>query len=383
MIAHRVFVVQLLVFSTTGQLLKNIPPDFQPILSKIIAQREKVKIAKATDSLQVEGHKAIARVIKHTDTDSPVARTVIIQNSPEAHKAFGVRNIPKKILKKFQKKNVVGTSTPTSIEKLVAKKNNIVRGKHEDKGKKIKDNPFDFKLENTSTTVVTSSTNNPKIQDVSKNLQTLTTFENKAPTTTQITPRGITEYSQSDNHSETTIFRGTKEQSTENTVTNIPRIIRSYESTKNIVSKHATETTKRHQERYKVSDKPAHDDDRYTSDKSVTIYVLKNPTVENQVSIEDDARISLKQGPKTAIYTAPVNPISSLRMSSNHKTAKSSKQDAYPLPENVKSKKKRHVQSHRQSRRKFVPTRKFFYGFQPISQPRYHVQAVRTYFQRY
>ena len=92
----QVFVVQLLVFSTTGQLLKNIPPDFQPILSKIIAQREKVKIAKATDSLQVEGHKAIARVIKHTDTDSPVARTVIKQNSPEAHKALVSETLQRK-----------------------------------------------------------------------------------------------------------------------------------------------------------------------------------------------------------------------------------------------------------------------------------------------
>merc|ERR1719233_645018 len=100
MIAHRVFLVPLMLFSTSAQLLHSIPPDFKPILNKIITRKENVKIAKATDSLKIEGHKAIARVIKHTDSDSPVARTVIIQNSPEAHKAFGVRNVPKNILRK-------------------------------------------------------------------------------------------------------------------------------------------------------------------------------------------------------------------------------------------------------------------------------------------
>ncbi len=42
----------------------------------------------------MEGHKPIARVIKHKNPENGVTRTVVIQNVPEAHQAFGIRNVP-------------------------------------------------------------------------------------------------------------------------------------------------------------------------------------------------------------------------------------------------------------------------------------------------
>ena len=94
----------LCIVSASSQLLENIPRDFQPILSKIISEsKSKVRIAKASNTLKVKGHQAIARVIKHTDADSRFARTVIIQNSQEAYRAFGVRNAPNKVLVRSEK----------------------------------------------------------------------------------------------------------------------------------------------------------------------------------------------------------------------------------------------------------------------------------------
>merc|ERR1719350_201352 len=106
MLSHVVCVLMLCTVSVSSQLLQSFPRDFQPILSKIISEsKSKVKIAKASDALEVKGYKAIARVIKHTDTDSRFARTVIIQNSPEAYRAFGVRNAPNTVLAHSEKEN--------------------------------------------------------------------------------------------------------------------------------------------------------------------------------------------------------------------------------------------------------------------------------------
>ena len=38
------------------------------------------------------------QVIQHNGEDSPYVRTVVIQNTAQAFKAFGVKNIPKRIL---------------------------------------------------------------------------------------------------------------------------------------------------------------------------------------------------------------------------------------------------------------------------------------------
>ena len=37
-------------------------------------------------------------MIQHNGEDSPYVRTVVIQNTAQAFKAFGVKNIPKRIL---------------------------------------------------------------------------------------------------------------------------------------------------------------------------------------------------------------------------------------------------------------------------------------------
>merc|ERR1711881_549804 len=151
---HVAYVVPILIVSTTAQLLKSFPPDFKPILSKIIAEKDKVKIAKATESLQVEGHKAIARVIKHTNTDSPVARTVIIQNSPEAHRAFGVRNVPKNILRKLQNKKGPQTAAPKLNKKPIVNFTDTVKNTQADQSVDIINNVIETKIKNLPTTTV-------------------------------------------------------------------------------------------------------------------------------------------------------------------------------------------------------------------------------------
>ena len=52
---------------------------------------EKIKIS----TLQKPDLGPLAKVVRH-DSDSPVSKTIIIQNNPQAHRAFGVKNPPKK-----------------------------------------------------------------------------------------------------------------------------------------------------------------------------------------------------------------------------------------------------------------------------------------------
>ena len=72
-----------------------IPNEFNSIVSTIENKTKKqIKIEKAIKNKSNKRNNAIASVIKHSD--SPIAQTVVIQNTPEAHKAFGVRNAPRK-----------------------------------------------------------------------------------------------------------------------------------------------------------------------------------------------------------------------------------------------------------------------------------------------
>ena len=121
-------------------------------------KKENSKIAKATDSLQIKGHKAIARVIKHTNSDSPVARTVIIQNSPEAHKAFGVRNVPKNVLRKFPRKIVPIIGTPSIQQTSKVKNTKKVMNTLADQNVDVKENEIVVKLETPPKTAVNSPT---------------------------------------------------------------------------------------------------------------------------------------------------------------------------------------------------------------------------------
>ena len=41
---------------------------------------------------------SMPQVIQHNGEDSPYVRTVVIQNTAQAFKAFGVKNIPQRIL---------------------------------------------------------------------------------------------------------------------------------------------------------------------------------------------------------------------------------------------------------------------------------------------
>ena len=52
-----------------------------------------------------------AKVVEHNE-DSPVSKTVIIQNNPRAHRVFGVRNPPQKFSNKFKKPSKGFKNTP-------------------------------------------------------------------------------------------------------------------------------------------------------------------------------------------------------------------------------------------------------------------------------
>ena len=72
-----------------------VPKEFRPILSKIDREaQDRVKFVKGGPGTKLVGHRPIARVIKHRGEENPVSRTVVIENSPEAHQVFGIRNAP-------------------------------------------------------------------------------------------------------------------------------------------------------------------------------------------------------------------------------------------------------------------------------------------------
>merc|ERR1719411_596824 len=77
----------------------NILNHFRPIISKLSPDtQDKVLIARADQEHGVTPHQTLAKVIQHNNRDSPYARTVVIQNTAQAFRAFGVKNIPQHIL---------------------------------------------------------------------------------------------------------------------------------------------------------------------------------------------------------------------------------------------------------------------------------------------
>merc|ERR1711902_194418 len=69
------------------------------IINKLSPETKgKVLIARADEDIEVEPQQTLAKVIQHNGEDSPYVRTVVIQNTAQAFKAFGVKNIPKRIL---------------------------------------------------------------------------------------------------------------------------------------------------------------------------------------------------------------------------------------------------------------------------------------------
>lgn len=322
-----------------------------------------MKIAKATGSLQIEGHKAIARVIKHTDSDSPVARTVIIQNSPEAHKAFGVRNVPKNILRKFsQSSQKPHTVENTKDQRMDFKENGMI----------VK--PPKIVVLSSSATDILRGKQESTLN--SKKLQSSTTIAKTVPTTTQLTEKFETQ---------TPVRTGTKQQRREkpNNTKNIPRRIRSYSTGKNagnIISKHVIDTNEKQHETHEVTGKHAQNDNRNNNDKSVAIHVLKNPNTEKKMKVDKAHTLSSKPLPMIGRPKSLVNQLTLLKTSPVRNKLKSYKINENKYGKNIKYQKKRHIESTRKS--KFNPPSKFFYGFQPIELPRYHQHRVAGYFSR-
>ena len=79
----------------------------------ILTNQGRVLIARADEQVEVRPSQTLAKVfrshmiispvhncqvIQHNSESSPYARTVVIQNTAQAFKAFGVKNIPRHIL---------------------------------------------------------------------------------------------------------------------------------------------------------------------------------------------------------------------------------------------------------------------------------------------
>merc|ERR550525_1118968 len=80
----------------------HIRKNFRPIISRLSPDtQDKVLIARADSEPGVEPSQTLAKVIQHNNKDSPYARTVVIQNTPQAFRAFGVKNIPQHIIQSW------------------------------------------------------------------------------------------------------------------------------------------------------------------------------------------------------------------------------------------------------------------------------------------
>merc|ERR1712242_35410 len=81
---------------------QRLRQHFRPIISQLSpATQDKVLIARADSQPAVEPSQTLAKVIQHNSRDSPYARTVVIQNTPQAFRAFGVKNIPEHIIQSW------------------------------------------------------------------------------------------------------------------------------------------------------------------------------------------------------------------------------------------------------------------------------------------
>ena len=70
-------------------------------------------------------------MIQHNSETSPYVRTVVIQNTPQAFKAFGVKNVPKRIVEgweRYKRRSFDGKSLKAE-SKTVTKSDKV---KHED-----------------------------------------------------------------------------------------------------------------------------------------------------------------------------------------------------------------------------------------------------------
>merc|ERR1712203_928046 len=85
-----------------SQSQSHIRKNFRPIISQLSPDaQDKVLIARADSEPGVEPRQTLAKVIQHNNRDSPYARTVVIQNTPQAFRAFGVKSIPQHIIQSW------------------------------------------------------------------------------------------------------------------------------------------------------------------------------------------------------------------------------------------------------------------------------------------
>ena len=116
----------------SGSSARPNSSNFKQIISKLSPEtQDKVLIARADEKIDVEPHQTLAKVIQHNSETSPYVRTVVIQNTPQAFKAFGVKNVPKRIVEgweRYKRRSFDGKSLKAE-SKTVTKSDKV---KHED-----------------------------------------------------------------------------------------------------------------------------------------------------------------------------------------------------------------------------------------------------------
>ena len=84
---------------------KDVPEEIEDVLDVVHPEKKeglKVGVAVGTGARKDAEKESLAKVIKHKDKDSKVGKTVIIKNTPEAFKVFGVKNVPKEFFAKSE-----------------------------------------------------------------------------------------------------------------------------------------------------------------------------------------------------------------------------------------------------------------------------------------
>ena len=100
----------------------------------------------------------LAKIVRHKGDDGRLSKTIIIQNDPRAHKAFGVKNAPRKFSSEVQQslskksrdeKNAIKNNNnnirighPTSEDKFGAKSISQTDQKHEGEEGRVASNPI-------------------------------------------------------------------------------------------------------------------------------------------------------------------------------------------------------------------------------------------------
>ena len=80
-----------------------LPARFRHLLAKLAPDTAgRVQIARAEEQQQLPAHLTLARVIQHNSPDTTYARTIVIQNTPQAHRFVEVESVAAGLVVNFK-----------------------------------------------------------------------------------------------------------------------------------------------------------------------------------------------------------------------------------------------------------------------------------------